>query len=450
MNFENLKNSIDTALKELSVSEYEIYYMSSTDTTVETLNREISSFTSGVHGGLCLRVVVDGKLGYASTELMDESEMTDLAYRALMNAKYVEKEDTVGIFAGSPSYEESRIPEYQPITAGNLKEYAMTVADKLYAKSDKVTDGTSSQTVSAGFNIRIVNSHGLDLSVNCGANIAVGYAIISDNGEMQSSFALGELSAEKIDECADKVADESVSDALSKVGADLVPSGKYNIVIDGKEMRSILSVFSSAFSARQVLDGISMLKDKVGKSIASPIVNITDDPQREGNSVGLTFDAEGVATHRRDVIKDGVLMTYLHNRETAMAMNTESTANASKADYSSPVSIRPHSFCIEAGDKTFDELLSLAGNGIFITELKGLHAGANPVTGDFSLESAGFLIEDGKLGRAVKSFTVAGNFFTLLGDIAALGDKIERGVATGFTSFGSPHVLVENMSVAGK
>ena len=58
-------------------------------------------------------------------------------------------------------------------------------------------------------------------------------------------------------------------------------------------------------------------------------------------------------------------MTYLHNRETAMAMNTESTANASKADYSSPVSIRPHSFCIEAGDKTFDELLSLAGNGIF-------------------------------------------------------------------------------------
>ena len=450
MNFETIKSAIASALSELGVTEYEIYYMSSTDTTVETLNREISTFTSGEHGGLCLRVVVDGKLGYASTELMAEDEMSELAYRAVMNAKYVEKEDTVGIFPGSSSYEESRIPEYRELGAGELKEYALTIADKLYSKSDKVTDGSCSQTVSAGFTIRIVNSHGLDLSARCGANIAVGYPIVSDNGEMQSSFALGELKENETQKNIDKIVDECVSEALSKIGADLVPSGKYNIVLDGKQMRSLLSVFSSAFSARQVLDGLSMLKDKVGEVIASPIVNITDDPQREGNSIGLTFDAEGVATHRRAVIENGVLKTYLHNRETAMAMNTESTANASKGDYSSPVSIRPHSFCIEAGDKSFDELLSLADNGIYITEVKGLHAGANPVTGDFSLESEGFLIEGGKLGRAVKSFTIAGNFFSLLKDIAALGNKIERGVATGFTSFGSPSLLIKDVPVAGK
>lgn len=450
MNFDNIKNAIASALSELGVTEYEIYYMSSSDTTVETLNREISSFASGEHGGLCLRVVSSGKLGYASTELMDEGEMTSLAYRAVMNAKYVEKEDTVGIFKGSPSYEESRVPEYNPIDAKNLKKYALDIADKLYEKSDKVTAGTCSQTVSAGFNIRIINSHGLDLFASCGANLAVGYPIVSDKDEMQSSFALEELSEGKIDENIASVVNKSVDDALSKIGADSVPSGKYNIVIDGKQMRSLLSVFSSAFSARQVLDGLSLLKGKLGEAVASPIITITDDPQREGNSVGLTFDAEGVATHRKSVVEGGILKTYLHNRETAAAMNTESTANASKADYSSPVSIRPHSFCIEPGDKSFDELLSLAKDGIYITEVKGLHAGANPVTGDFSLESAGFTIEDGKLGKAVKSFTVAGNFFTLLKDISALGNKIERGVATGFTSFGSPTLLVRDMPVAGK
>ena len=82
--------------------------------------------------------------------------------------------------------------------------------------------------------------------------------------------------------------------------------------------------------------------------------------------------------------------------------------------------------------------------------MKGLHAGANPVTGDFSLESAGFMIEDGKLGRAVRSFTVAGNFFDMIKKISAVGDKLELGVPTGFTSFGSPDVLIPDMSVAGE
>ena len=450
MNFENLKNVLAQALSEIGISEYEIYYMSNIDTSVETLNREVNAFNSGNRSGLCLRVVSNGKLGYASTELMEEREMRELAKRAADNAKYVEKPDTVGIYPGSVSYEESRVPEYSPMTAQELKDYAKSIGDKLFEKSDNVENGTSSQAVSAGFVIRIVNSHGLDLSNSCGVNVAVAEAVVKEGDEYQSAFALEELRQGSADEAVDKVVAKAVDEALSKIGADLVLSGKYNLVISGKQMRSIISVFSSAFSARQVLDGLSMLKGKLGEKIASDIVTITDDPQREGNSIGTAFDAEGVATHRKAVVERGVLKTYLHNRETAMAMGTESTANASKGDYSSPVGILPHSFCIEAGDKSFEELLLLAKDGIYITEVKGLHAGANPVTGDFSLESEGFMIENGKLGKAVKSFTVAGNFFTLINSIDALGNKLERGVATGFTGFGAPDILVRDMSVAGK
>jgi len=95
-------------------------------------------------------------------------------------------------------------------------------------------------------------------------------------------------------------------------------------------------------------------------------------------------------------------------------------------------------------------LFALAGDGIYITEINGLHAGANPVSGDFSLQSAGFMIRGGKKCEAVKSFTVAGNFFELLKAISALGDKLERGVTTGFTGFCAPDVLVPDMSIAGK
>lgn len=450
MNFDALKNAVAEELSALGITEYEIYYMSSIDTSVGTLNREINSFTSSNNGGLCLRVVYGGKLGYASTELMEVEEMKELALRALDNAKHTEKPDKVGIFKGSDAYETSRMPEYRPLSAEELKRVAKSAGDGLFAYSDKVKDGSVSQAVTAGFDIRIVNSHGLNLSTSCGVNVGVAEAVVAEGEEFQSAFALEELKAGDIDGAVERLVSHATDEALSKIGAGLVPSGKYNIVFDGKQMRQLLSVFSSVFSARMVLDGISMLKGKIGEEIAAPIVTITDDPQREGNSIGTTFDAEGVATKRRAVVDCGVLKTYLHNRETALEMGVESTANASKGGYSSPVSIMPHSFAIEPGDKSFDELLSLAGDGILVTELKGLHAGANAITGDFSLESAGFMIRDGKVCEAVKSFTVAGNFLTLLKNISAIGDKLELGVATGFTGFGSPAVLVPDMSVAGK
>ncbi len=450
MNFELIKNTLVASLEEKGIAEYEIYYMSGADNTVGTLNKEVNAFSSSENGGLCLRLVKDGKMGYASTELMTEGEMCELVDRAIQNAVATEKPDNVGIYKGGEEYEENRIPVFAPVSTATLRTAAIKSGEALFGESERVQLGTESQAISSGFDIRIVNSHGIDLSCNCGINALVGSAVVMDNGEMQADYSLKEFNESNVDSVIKELAKEAVSEALAKIGAGLVPSGKYNVVISGKQMRSLMSVFSSAFSAKAVIDGMSPISGKLGEAIAAPIVTITDDPQREGSSVGLTFDAEGVPTHRHEVVGAGVLNTFLHNRETAREMGAKTTANASKAGYSSPIGVRPHSFCIEAGDKTKDELLALAGDGIYVTEIKGLHAGANPITGDFSLESAGFMIREGKICEAVKSFTVAGNFFELLKNIAALGDVIERGVQTGFTAFGSPDVLVPDMSVAGK
>ena len=447
MNFDVLKNTLVAALSEEGLSEYEIYYMSDESVSVATLNKEINSFSSANSGGLCLRVLVDGKMGYASTELMSEAEMKELPLRAKANAFATEKPDTVGIFAGSESYEDLRIKKVDLLSAAELKEYAVKTGEALFAKDPAVKEGTSSQAIAAGTTIRLVNSHGVDLSVDCGINALIGEAVVGVNGENQQDYSFKNLTGEEI---IGEVVDEAVGEALAKIGAGSVDSGKYNVVISGNQMRSLLSVFSSAFSAKAVIDGMSKLKGQEGEKVAADIVTITDDPQREGNAVGTTFDAEGVATHRKAVVEAGVLKTFLHNRETALAMGKETTANASKAGYSSPIGVRPYSFAIEPGDKSQDELFALVGNGIYITEINGLHAGANPVSGDFSLQSAGFLIKDGKKAEAVKGFTVAGNFFDLLKSISALGNKLERGVAMGFTGFCSPDVLVPDMSVAGK
>ena len=450
MNFDLLKQALVSALGDEGLTEYEIYYMSDESTSVSTLNKEVNSFSSSGSGGLCLRVLVDGKMGYASTELMTEPEMRELALRAKANAYATEKPDTVGIFAGSDSYDELRIKKAELLSASELKAYAIKTGEALFAKDPAVKEGTSSQAIAAGTTVRLVNSHGVDLSLECGINALIGEAVVGVDGENQSDYSFKNLSADKADEVIAEVTSEAVGEALSKIGAGAVNSGKYNVVIDGNQMRSLLSVFSSSFSAKAVLDGMSRLKGLEGEVIASDIVTITDDPQREGNAVGTFFDAEGVAAHRKAVVRAGVLKTFLHNRETALAMGKETTANASKAGYSSPIGVRPYSFAIEPGDKSRDELFTLVNDGIFITEINGLHAGANPVSGDFSLQSAGFMIRGGKKCEAVKGFTVAGNFFELLKNIAALGNKLERGIVTGFTSFASPDVFVPDMSVAGK
>lgn len=447
MNYELLKAAIENEARAQGVCEYEIYYMSSDELSVDTLNKQPNSFSSGNKGGICLRILHDGKIGYASSELMEEEEMKSLVSRAKANAEATEKPDTVGIFKGSESYSELKNTDFSPKGAGELKKLTEQLAEEIYAADDRVTGGTATYGITAGFVVRLSNSHGLNLETGCGINALQLEAVVCDEGKYESAYDIAELRGD-VDLKA--LATRVVDNALLKVHATTVESGKYSIVLSPKQMRTILSVYSSAFSAKMAQMGMSLLAGKEGEKIASDIVNITDDPMREGVSIQTNFDAEGVAAYRKSVVEGGVLKTLLHNRETAKAAGVESTGNASKGSYSSPVAISPYAFCLEAGEYSEDQLLAMADGGIYITELKGLHAGANPITGDFSLESAGFRIVDGKKAEAVKSFTIAGNFFELLKSIEALSDRVEVAVTGGFTTFGAPAVLIHNVSVAGK
>ena len=448
MNYELLKATIENEAKLQGVAEYEIYYMSNDDLSVDTLNKAPNSFSSGNSGGICLRVLHDGKIGYAATELMEEEEMKSLVSRAKANAEATEKPDTVGIFKGSESYAEMKKSDFAPKSAAELKKLTEELADALYSSSDKVTGGTATYGITAAFEIRLSNSHGLDLKTKCGINLVQAMAVICDEGKYENAYNAEELKSDELD--LTSLANGIVEEAILKANAVTVESGKYSVVFSPKQMRTILSVYSSAFSAKMAQMGMSLLKGKEGEKIAADIVTITDDPMREGVSIQTNFDAEGVAAYRKSVVENGVLKTLLHNRETAAVAGVDSTGNGSKGSYASPVAISPYAFCLEAGEYTEEELFAMADGGIYITELKGLHAGANPVTGDFSLESAGFKIVDGKKGEAIKSFTIAGNFFELIKSISALSNKVDVAITGGFTTFGAPAVLVHNVSVAGK
>ena len=193
-----------------------------------------------------------------------------------------------------------------------------------------------------------------------------------------------------------------------------------------------------------------MLGGKEGEKIAADCVSLIDDPMREGCMVQTSFDGEGVATSKKTVIENGVLNTLLYDITAAKKAGVESTGNGQRSSYAQPVSIEPYSFYLGAGEKSFEELLSGVEDGIYITAMKGLHAGADAVTGDFSIDSEGFRIRDGKICEAVKAFTVAGNFFELIKNIEATSSNLEFGLPSGFTVFGAPDLLVRKMSIAGE
>ena len=110
------------------------------------------------------------------------------------------------------------------------------------------------------------------------------------------------------------------------------------------------------------------------------------------------------------------------------------------------MSVSPSNFYIEKGDVSFDEILKTLDNGLLITEFAGLHSGANAITGDFSLAAKGFYIKDRKYDYPVDQITVAGNFFDLLKEIKEVGDDLKFPLS----SIGSPTVIAEGLSIAGK
>ena len=448
MTFQEFKNYVIAACKDAGITEYELYYSASESTSVETFRHEINEFTASRDGGVCFRCIAHGKMGYASTEELSEAQAKAVVAKAADNAAVLESEEMVFLGEGGQAYEPLEIQTYELPGADKLISAALDMQEKLYAADPAVIDGCQSQGLIESSEIAIYNSKGLDLHYRNSVTGLVASAVVSDGKEMENSFEfkLGKL--EELDIAA--IAAKAAEKAKAKLGGQVAPTGQYPVVFSPGAMCSLLGVYAGIFSSEAAQKGLSRLADAEGQAIAAEIVTLVDDPFHKDNPMPINFDAEGSPTHKKNVIEQGKLCTLLYNLKTAAVAGKKTTGNASKAGYDGTVMVRPFTLYLENGNISEEELLQQVGNGVYITNLGGLHAGADPITGDFSLQSAGFMIEGGLKTTAVKSFTVAGNFYDLLKNIAALANNCELPMAMGMTAFGSPTVRVDGLSIAGK
>ena len=390
---------------------------------------------------LVLRGRVNGRIGTASTRAFDEESIDMLVRGVIECAGLIETDEQDEILPPDAHYGEvvNCRPELGDVSAEKKIALAMEI-DRRIGAADPRVEPQHTVVAYADATQTLRNTLGLDLVHR--SNMVYAYAgALAREGERAATGGklLWGYDMEAVD--AEAVAREATQEALGKLHAGRMKSGSYPVVIRAGAMADLLSTFSGVFSADNAQKGLSLLAGREGDTIASAQVTLVDDPLMPWGLGSCPFDREGAATYKKNVIENGVLTTLLHNRKTAKKAGVRTTGNAAGSGR-----VAPSNLFLLPGEATEEALLEHMGDGLYLTEVSGLHAGANPVSGDFSLLSCGYEVKDGKKVRAVEQFTVAGNFYQLLADVLEVGDNL---LFDG-SPIGSPSVRVKALSVAGE
>lgn len=432
--------------KKEGFAECEVFYRGGKSFEVLVLEGEVANYENSRQEGLSFRGNLNGRTGYAYTEQLTEAAIPYLVETAKENAALLSPEDMEELYEGEESYphlegineELEQLQVEEKIAAAMRMEQAALAGAEEVASLDYCALGTGLAELA------IKNTKGLDVSF--AKNFATAYvSAIAKKGEetKTGSYFWKDQDWKGFD--PEVTGREAAIRAAAHLGASSVPSGKYDVVLDGRAMVALLGAFAGIFFAENVQKGFSLLKEKTGAKIASEKVTLRDDALLQGGYASIPFDSEGVSGKNKAVIETGVLKTLLYNRKTAKKDGVKSTGNGFKAGLTGSVKTGCTNFYLEKGEISREDLFRQMGNGLFITSLMGLHAGTNAVSGDFSLSAEGFRVEDGKIGTPVEQITIAGNFYHLLEMVEELADDLYFGSG----GIGSPSILIRGLDIAG-
>ena len=447
MNFLEFKDLLFKKAIDAGFNECEVYYSDGESISISVYEGEVEKYNLSKSFGLSFRGKINGKMGYSFTEILDIEAIDMLINSAKNSANLIENDDVQFIYEGDEIYSKVKTysKELENIDPGEMIDLAIDLEKEAKSYSDKVVNINGCKISYSSSNYGIYNTKGLELS-NKG-NILTSYVVPVVEDESGKNDGVGYVVASSIDEVNPKIiAKEGVEEALSKLGGKSIPSGSYKTIMYNEAMVQLLETFASTFSGDAAQKGLSLLKGKEGEVVASPIVTIIDDPLMDDGLSSAPFDDEGVATFTKGLILNGKLITLLHNLKTAHKQGVKTTGNGFKSSYASSVGVSESNLYLQKGSMSLDDLMKEINEGVIITDLAGLHSGANTVSGDFSLAAKGFYVENGKKSFPVEQITVAGNYFDLLKNITAIGNDLKFPMS----NVGSPSVIVEGLSIAGK
>lgn len=329
-----------------------------------------------------------------------------------------------------------------------LVEKLKAAEQAAYAQDQRVKHVSECSFLSKKKRILLLDDQGNRME-DCLQYYRVGMAVVAQAGQQVQTARLAKL-ARNINELdMTGLAEAAAGRALSMLNAAPVETGNYPVIFHNQVVCQLLLTFLPAFFADRVQNSMSRMGGQLGQQVANAKLSLVEDPDFDLGIITRRFDDEGSPTSKKAIIADGILKSYLHNRRTAEKAGVVSTGNGFKRDYTEKPTISPTNLYLRQGTSTLADLQKEMGTGLLITECDGMFAGANPVSGDFSLISKGYLIDGGEVVRPVAQITVAGNFFELLKQVSSIGcDYDSTGSENGFVT--APSLLIPSLAVAGE
>jgi PmbA protein len=426
----------------------EAYASRDTGREVRVHGGEVESLTAATQTGIGIRAWDGHRVGYAFGTDLSDAGVAAFAARAAEMAAAADEDE----FAAPPAPTEIEAlagldsPSVAEWNAGQVAELVLTVERTALAADPRVAGVETAVYADSTEQVAIASSTGIAASYETSNCFAYLQALAEGEGGRETGLGFG-LARGPEDLDPEAIGVEGAERAVAMIGAAKPASRSCPVVLDPTVAASFAGLIGGALGARAVQRGRSPFVDRLGDEVASGDFALHDDGRDPAGAASAPFDGEGVPRRRTALIEGGALRSYLYDTYTANREGTSSTGSASRAGYRSLPSVSASNLIVAAGDLSTEELLARAGEGVFVTDVAGLHSGVNPVTGVFSVGASGRTIAGGALAEPVREFTIAGELVAMLRAVVAAGSET-RWVPFG-GSVQTPPLLVSELAISG-
>lgn len=396
-----------------------------TETDIRVHDGSIESLSSAQSQGVGVRVVVDGRQGFAYAGSLDESVIALALADARDNARFA----TFDEYAGLAEPDGVALPVLD-LCRDSLAEFA--TADKVslaldleravFAADARISGIESAEYADSLSEAAVATTTGIRTTGRDSSCYLATYAMATEGSDTQTGFGFS-VGREPSELDASIAAADAAARATRMLGATQPESGRFTVVLDPWVTAQLLSIVGYTLDGDAVQKGRSLFADRLGDEVASPMLTLVDDPTDVRALTATDADGEGLAARRNELIVDGVLRMFVHDAYSARRAGTSSTGNAVRGFESTP-SVGCFALALAPGATDPAAIVAGIDDGVLVQDVAGLHSGVNPVSGDFSTGAEGLRIRGGQLAEPVREFTIASTLQRILRDVRAVGDDL--------------------------
>jgi PmbA protein len=396
------------------------------ETEVRVYQGEIEHFVSAQSEGIGIRVIRDGRTGFAYAGTLDADAVGEVLAEARDNLTF----GTVDEWAGLAE------PDGVEVTEQELWSEALAA----YPTDDKISLAMELERLATSLDarVRVDDANYADAYGEAAVATTTGIrqygrengcyvsvsTLASEDDETQSGFGFSVgRSPDEFD--LERAAREASDRATRLLGATKPSSRRLTIVLDPFVTAQFLSVISSTLNGEAVVKGRSLFRDRLGDQVAASIVTLIDDPTDPRAYTATDVDGEGLAARRNPLIEQGELRQFVHSSYSARRAGTTSTGNAVRGGFRGTPGVGALALQLVPGTRRQQELIADVDDGLLVQSVSGIHSGVNPISGDFSTGAAGLLISGGELGAPVREFTIASTLQRMLLDVVEIGGDVD-------------------------